>query len=168
MSNRLPDRFVLDCSATVPWYFDDESTPFSERLLTHMEFAEQVFAPSLWVLELATAINVGLRRGRIDEHDYTLILDQARELPVQLEPSAHRVHDIARLARQYDLTPYDATYFELARRLALPLATLDAQLVAACRKAGVPTITDDDALGDTRAIYRIEKPAAPGRRTRAR
>ncbi len=40
------------------------------------------------------------------------------------------------------LTPYDAVYFELARRRKLPLATLDAALVKAARAAKLPLITD--------------------------
>jgi predicted nucleic acid-binding protein len=35
------------------------------------------------------------------------------------------------------LTSYDAAYLELALRRALPLATLDNELVAACRLVGV-------------------------------
>jgi len=38
--------------------------------------------------------------------------------------------------------PYDAVYFELARRRKLPLATLDAALVNAARAANLPLLTD--------------------------
>jgi predicted nucleic acid-binding protein len=41
------------------------------------------------------------------------------------------------LAEQYGLTSYDASYLELSLRMGLPLATLDTQLHAAARKAGV-------------------------------
>ena len=43
----------------------------------------------------------------------------------------------APLVERYRLTAYDAAYLEVALRLALPLATTDAALVAAARQAGV-------------------------------
>jgi predicted nucleic acid-binding protein len=46
------------------------------------------------------------------------------------------------LARRHRLTVYDAAYLELASRAALPLATLDAMLVAAARSEGVRRIGD--------------------------
>jgi predicted nucleic acid-binding protein len=46
------------------------------------------------------------------------------------------------LSGQHGLTPYDAVYFELARRRKLPLATLDAELVKAARAANLPLLTD--------------------------
>ena len=41
------------------------------------------------------------------------------------------------LARQYDLSAYDAAYLELAMRRGLPLATLDEDLEAAAAAVGV-------------------------------
>ncbi len=43
----------------------------------------------------------------------------------------------APLAERHGLTAYDAAYLELALRLALPLASTDAALVAAAREEGV-------------------------------
>ena len=48
---------------------------------------------------------------------------------------------IADLARRYRLSAYDASYLELALRVGLPLATLDADLAKAARKAGVKRFT---------------------------
>ncbi len=44
--------------------------------------------------------------------------------------------DVYRLAITHRLTGYDAVYLELALRKNLPLATLDEDLVRACREAG--------------------------------
>ena len=43
-------------------------------------------------------------------------------------------------AYEYNLSVYDAMYFELAHRTKLPLATLDNVLAAACKAAGVEVI----------------------------
>ena len=52
------------------------------------------------------------------------------------------VVELNELAVVHILTPYDAVYFELARRRKLPLATLDAALVKAARAAKLALITD--------------------------
>jgi hypothetical protein len=44
------------------------------------------------------------------------------------------------LARKHRLTAYVASYLELAMRQRLPLATLDAELIAAARFEGVPLV----------------------------
>ncbi|MEP7084081.1 MAG: hypothetical protein ABI854_05040 [Betaproteobacteria bacterium] len=46
------------------------------------------------------------------------------------------------LAGNFNLTPYDTAYFELAQRRKLPLATLDAAPVRAMRKAKLQLIAD--------------------------
>jgi predicted nucleic acid-binding protein len=48
------------------------------------------------------------------------------------------------LAAQHGLTAYDAAYLELALRRKLPLATLDAQLLDAMQRAGVPAAQLDE------------------------
>jgi len=42
------------------------------------------------------------------------------------------------LASRHGLSSYDASYLQLALRRRLPLATLDAALLAAMRSTGVP------------------------------
>ena len=59
---------------------------------------------------------------------------------IDLESSRRIFSDVHQLAVRYRLTSYDAAYLELALRRALPLATLDNELVAACRLAGVPVL----------------------------
>jgi predicted nucleic acid-binding protein len=44
------------------------------------------------------------------------------------------------LSRRHRLTFYDAAYLELAQREAIPLATLDKELVTAARAEGVPLV----------------------------
>jgi predicted nucleic acid-binding protein len=49
------------------------------------------------------------------------------------ETSARAWHETLQLAEAYRLTAYDATYLELARRRALPLARLDREMRVAAQ-----------------------------------
>jgi predicted nucleic acid-binding protein len=58
---------------------------------------------------------------------------------VDLDHDADSDH-LLHLARAHQLTAYDAAYLELARRLVLPLATLDRALIRAAEAEGTPLI----------------------------
>jgi predicted nucleic acid-binding protein len=51
--------------------------------------------------------------------------------------------DTLNLADHFRLTVYDAAYLELARRRALPLATLDQELLTAATAIGVTVLGSD-------------------------
>ena len=58
-------------------------------------------------------------------------------LEVELALSPSQAKHVLFLSQKYNLTFYDAAYLELARRKALPLATLDSALVKAAPAEGV-------------------------------
>lgn len=64
-------------------------------------------------------------------------LDDLATLPIVLEqfPAGVIVDRIQHLSREHGLTAYDAAYLDLALDSGLPLATLDEDLVRACKKA---------------------------------
>ncbi|MGQ0662337.1 MAG: type II toxin-antitoxin system VapC family toxin [Pseudomonadota bacterium] len=51
---------VLDCSVTLPWYFEDEKTDFAESLLDRVADTE-LWVPALWRLEFANALLTDIR-----------------------------------------------------------------------------------------------------------
>ena len=63
-----------------------------------------------------------------------------RSLPIVVDESASfgAMGEILSLARDQDLSTYDAAYLELSIREALPLATRDKALAAAAKRCGVP------------------------------
>ena len=60
------DGFVLDCSVTMAWCFDDEATPHTDGIRDSLAIVGAV-VPSIWPLEVANATIVGERRKRLDE-----------------------------------------------------------------------------------------------------
>jgi predicted nucleic acid-binding protein len=121
--------FVLDSSVTLAWCFDDERTDATDAVLERVvESGAQ--APSLWPLEILNALWMAERRGRIDADRRVRPAGFLRDLPVNLDADTASQAWVAtsRLAARYRLTLHDAAYLELAQRLRLPLATLDAEL----------------------------------------
>lgn len=80
------------------------------------------------------------RRGKLTSQEVDHGLRQSEILTssgIQIHTGATSIRDAFVAARSFQLTAYDAVYLELARREALPLATLDKGLRAAAVKAGV-------------------------------
>jgi len=82
---------------------------------------------------------VGERRKRISRDLIRTFLGDLKTLAIVLqELEADAVFNrVQSLSREYGLTPYDAAYLDLAKTASLPLATLDQDLIQACRKANV-------------------------------
>jgi len=137
----LPDAFVVDCSVCLPWYIEDEASDFCARLAEPLGRAE-IWVPSLWRLELVSALVNAERRKRMTGDRRRAVLAHADGLPLRIDHEMPSVTELDELVASHHLTPYDAVYFELARRRKLPLATLDAALVEAARAAQLPLITD--------------------------
>ena len=133
------DGFVLDCSLTMAWCFDDEATPYSDSVRDKLADVRAV-VPTLWPIEVANATIVGERRKRLDEARSSRFLSLLSSLPIVVddETAARAWADTMHLARAHNLSVYDATYLELAMRLGLPLACLDGKLKTAAEAVGVP------------------------------
>ncbi len=137
-----PDGFVLDCSVTMAWCFDDEATPETDRIRDALADVRAV-VPALWPLEVANATLVGERRKRLDEARGGRFLSLLGSLPIVIddETAARAWAETMHLARAHNLSAYDATYLEVAIRRGLPLACLDGKLKAAAGAVGVPLYT---------------------------
>jgi predicted nucleic acid-binding protein len=133
---------VLDASVPLAWCFEDESAALPEHVLDVLESGTEMLTPSIWPLEVANAMLMAERRKRITNAQATAFLQRISKLPILVEPipSSRAFNHILPVARQHQLTEYDAAYLELALREALPLATLDAKLRRAARSAGLTLV----------------------------
>lgn len=129
---------VLDSSATLAWYFEDERTDAITAVLRRVGEAGAV-VPALWRLEIANGLQMAVRRGRIDATYRDGALRELRALAIAIDPETdvRAWDDTLPLAHRFDLTLYDAAYLELARRLRLPLASLDIKLRSAAGALGI-------------------------------
>lgn len=133
--------FVLDNSVALTWCFEDERTPATTALLDRVT-ETGAFAPMLWPLEALNGLLAAERRRRLDAAKRCELFDFLRDLPITIddETAVHAWRAIAGLAERFRLSSYDAAYLELARRRALPLATLDGDLRAAAARIGVAVL----------------------------
>lgn len=132
---------VLDSSVTAAWFYSEETTPAVRQVQTVVA-TDGAWAPSLWKLEIANILQMGVRRRRTDAAFRDAALADLALLPIQLDAETCRQAWGAtlHLAVRHRLTLYDAAYLELAKRRSLPLATLDTELRAAAFKEKVPLL----------------------------
>jgi len=130
--------FVLDASVTLAWCFKDESDVRAAKALGHLSSTTGV-VPSIWGLEVANALLVAERRGRLSAAEATDVVELLRELRIEIDPTPREIvfGPVLSLARAQKLSAYDSAYLELALREGLPLATLDVRLAEAAEKLGV-------------------------------
>lgn len=130
--------FILDSSVALCWVLPDESSQAVDRLCDRL--ADDVaVVPPVWPLEIGNALLVGVRRGRLTSRELSRLVSAIRALPVEID-SASTARSLAEtlvIAERYDLTTYDASYIELAKRRGVALATLDQRLRKACSLAKV-------------------------------
>ena len=131
--------FVLDTSLTAAWFFPDEVTEYTDRMLRRLR-ETSALVPIIWPLEVANTLLVGERRQRLTEAQTARLVQFLQELPIRVAEgvSLPAMVSLLALGRQHALSVYDASYLALAMREGLPLATRDDRLRAAAESAGVP------------------------------
>jgi predicted nucleic acid-binding protein len=133
--------FVLDNSVAMLWLLPQSNpagSTLAENVLAQLQ-ETGARVPSLWSLEAANVIAKSQRLEKItlaQASAFVALLD-ALDITVDVSTAQRAMHATLDLARQFNLSAYDAAYLELALREGLPLATLDVKLQSAAREAGV-------------------------------
>lgn len=130
---------VLDTSATVPWFLDDEKDELALPRLKRVN-DEGAIVPRLWHLELGNVLLRAVRRGRLTKERFRDAQAALALLPIKVDRHTERkaLSVTFDLGERFALTLYDAAYLELASRRHLPLATNDQELMDAATVLGVP------------------------------
>jgi predicted nucleic acid-binding protein len=135
-------EFVLDGSLTMAWCFEDEASPESDEIQDWLTAGARAYVPTLWHLGIANVLWVCERRRRIREADSVRFLAvlQALNITPDHETEKHAGQATLGLARQHDLSVYDAAYLELAMRLGLSLASKDEALRKVAQAVGLSVL----------------------------
>ena len=132
------NEFVLDCSITLAWCFEDETSDYSEQILSSLSRAK-AWVPALWTVEIANALIVAERKKRISHVKAIAFKQQLDLVPIKIDDYllTKPIELILDIAKETGLTAYDATYLELALRKNLPISTLDKELKSAAQKVNI-------------------------------
>jgi predicted nucleic acid-binding protein len=126
---------VIDASVVAAWHFPDERSAHGDSILARLE-SDRARMPALWWFEVRNVLLIGERRGRTAREHTERFLEFLRGLPIELAPLPDEVAVVS-LARQHQLSFYDATYLELAQRENIALATIDRALARAATAESV-------------------------------
>ncbi|WP_404326931.1 type II toxin-antitoxin system VapC family toxin [Aerophototrophica crusticola] len=132
---------MIDASVTLAWLFPEEKDDAIDTLWDRI-ITEGAVAPALWSLEVTNALLMAERRRRVTADEVAGFISQLGRVDVTLvaPPLPADTHLIVMLARAHRLTIYDAAYLALAHSRDLPLASLDAELIAAAKAIRVPVL----------------------------
>jgi predicted nucleic acid-binding protein len=131
-------KAVIDASVMGPLLVPDEVHDRTSEVQALLASGEAI-APQHWPLEIANLCRSAVKRGRLEAAAASARLDDIRRMavPIDGETVARLWAETIAIALRLDLTPYDAAYIELARRLALPLFSYDRKLCSAAATAGL-------------------------------
>lgn len=123
------------------WCFEDEHLEYANFVLDSLTAAVAV-VPPIWPLEVANVLAVGERRGRIRSAESARFVTLLQQLPIVVDDQATgwALESTLTLAREAELSAYDATYLDLARRRGLALASTDERLRRGATKAEVSVL----------------------------
>lgn len=124
---------VLDCSYAMAMVMPDEGRPHS---LARVE-ESRLFAPSIWIYEVANALYNAVRRGRLPREQAAALSMRLEDYGVGIEGADATVHVRYVAAQAHDLTAYDAAYLDLALQRRFALATLDTRVADTARRLGL-------------------------------
>lgn len=131
--------FVVDASVAVAWIHPGQATPQTDEMLDAIAEGTVIEVPALWPLEVANALAVLVRRGKLTDAERQTALAWLRVLPLRVdhEMAGLAFSTLSSLAAKYQLSVYDAAYLELAHRRKLSLCCKDGPLRKAAVRHGV-------------------------------
>ena len=78
------DEFVIDTSIVMTWCFEDESNPYTDKILDSLETHSAV-VPAIWPLEICNVLLAAERKKRIGEADSIRFMTLIANLPIIVE-----------------------------------------------------------------------------------
>jgi predicted nucleic acid-binding protein len=131
--------FVADASVAIGWVHPAQATTETAAMLDAIAEGATLEVPALWPLEVANALVVLRRRGKLtdDERQVGLAWLRGLRLRVDHEMSGLAFSRLSELASAHELSVYDAAYLELAQRRRLVLGCKDGPLRKAAMRTGV-------------------------------
>lgn len=128
---------VIDCSFVMAGMLPDESN-------SNIDIATyNTHVPSLFYLECISVLRKAVKQKRISLDNFEESLRMLSSFPFIIDnfsTTSEALRPISKLCQAYNLSPYDASYLELAIRLDAKLGTYDQSLLTACKDNKIKTL----------------------------
>ncbi len=128
--------FVIDCSVVSGWILASQSDAYTDAIANRL-ITERAAAPMLLPLEYSNLLRSACLRGKLVASEAQVAIAALARLPIAIDSEPPAPAALLALALRFGLTTYDAMYLDLALRRQVPLATRDADLIAAAQASGV-------------------------------
>lgn len=132
-----PARAVLDASALLRGLLGREDPAAAEWIDAAVRRAPEALVPDLAFAEVANALAVSARAGRLAPEDGERTLDALVALPLRSIPSRELAPPALRLALSRAVSAYDGCYLALAEAADAVLVTTDRRLAAAATRSAL-------------------------------
>ena len=131
--------FIVDASVVVAWFARNQASGYTDRIRRQAR-NQRLHVPAVWPLEFANALWQLQRRKLLSDGQVDTIIDLAELLDIVVHGKSLAPRRLVEVARNHDLTAYDASYLDLALGLRYPVACRDGALKRALRAAGVKLV----------------------------
>jgi len=120
-------ELVLDASVSLAWFLKEspERAAYAAAVSAAAADGAILHVPVQWGIEMGHVLLREHRRKVLNRGKLEQALEDLDSFDIRVHLELFTARRVAELARRYHLQGYDALYFELARTLGLPLATLD-------------------------------------------
>lgn len=113
----MAGKIVVDASAALKWFFQDEPDVDAATLMLLDYAAEKVSftAPMLFYYEMSNAVHIAVKRARITGDEGRAIIKDLLAIKMEIADSPELLSNAYLNAGKYDMSVYDALYFTLAK-----------------------------------------------------
>ncbi len=131
--------FVLDASVALSLYLPASTAQkdYSAKVLTLIQNGAVPAVPFLWIQEVGSSLIKARRARGITLATFNRAVNELDSILYETHSIAYGIADLVRLAKAYNLQGYDAVYFDLAKRLGIPMASVDRGIRSACKNHAV-------------------------------
>jgi predicted nucleic acid-binding protein len=125
---------VVDANLVIKWYVDEPDSGAARALFREIE----AFAvPDLLFLETASTLSKKVRSRELTQEEARRISELIVDGPFDIYSDRELTGEALRIALEYQVTPYDASYVALAMKLKTDCATADRKLFTKLRNTAL-------------------------------
>jgi len=116
---------VIDANLVIKWYVEEPDSSAARQLLWE---TEEFAVPDLLFLETGSILSKKVRNQELTPEEARRIGELIVDGPFDVYNDRELAGDALKIALEYQVTPYDASYVALAMKLETDCATADRKL----------------------------------------